>query len=450
MKTKDDRPGDAAPSASSPLRQGSGGQAGQALRRQAEEMARENAAQSPENLEALSSEETRHLLHELRVHQIELEMQNEELRRAQEELETARARYFDLYDLAPVGYFVLSEKGLIQEANLRAATMFGTPRGELLKSALTHLIVPGDQDIYHRHRNQLFKTGEPQVCELRLVKKDGAPFWARVESTGAQSADGAPICRVVLSDITERKRAEEEILQKTNELQEINAELTRFTYTVSHDLKSPLVTIRTFLGYLEKDIRQPDAAIVDKDLTYIRNAADKASRLLDELLELSRIGRKVNPPVDVPLQEVVKEALDLVAGQIAERGVTVKVTKDPIQLFGDRPRLVEVFQNLVDNAVKFMGRERAPRVEIGVDEVGGETVLFVRDNGIGIDPQYRTKLFGLFEKLDPGTEGTGVGLALVTRIVEVHGGRIWVESEGPGKGATFRFTLVETKRKPVS
>ena len=231
------------------------------------------------------------------------------------------------------------------------------------------------------------------------------------------------------------------------ELQKKNDELIRFTYTVSHDLKSPLVTIRTFLGYLEQDIRKPDAAIVDKDLTYIRNAADKVSRLLDELLELSRIGRKVNPPVEVPLQEVVKEALDLVAGRIAERGVTVKVTKEPVQLTGDRPRLVEVFQNLVDNAVKFMGRERTPCVEIGVDEVGGETVLFVRDNGIGIDPQYQPKLFGLFEKLDPGTEGSGIGLALVKRIVQVHGGRIWVESEGPGKGATFRFTVSGKEKK---
>jgi len=246
----------------------------------------------------------------------------------------------------------------------------------------------------------------------------------------------------VLSARLQRRRYEEELQAK-------NDELTRFTYTISHDLKSPLVTIRTFLGYLEQDIRQPDAAIVDKDLAYIRNAADKVSKLLDELLELARIGRRVNPLVEVPLQEVVKEALDLVAGRIAERGVKVKVTKEPIQLFGDRPRLAEVFQNLVDNAVKFMGRQRAPCVEIGVDEVGGETVLFVRDNGIGIDPQYQPKLFGLFEKLDPGTEGTGVGLALVKRIVGVHGGRIWVESSGPGRGTTFRFTLAKTTRKPA-
>ena len=191
-----------------------------------------------------------------------------------------------------------------------------------------------------------------------------------------------------------------------------------------------------------------DAAGVDKDLEYIRTASDKMSRLLNELLELSQVGRRINPSVEAPLQAIVKEALDLVAGRISERGVKVKVTKKPILLCGDRPRLVDIFQNLVDNAVKFMGDQPAPLVEIGAEQADDKIVLFVRDNGMGIDSRHQPKIFGLFEKLDPGSEGTGIGLALVKRIVEVHGGKIWVESDGPGQGATFRFTLAKTRRLP--
>jgi PAS domain S-box-containing protein len=183
------------------------------LRKRAEEMARDHATGSPEHLEALSSEETRRMLHELQVHQIELEMQNEELRMAQGELDAARARYFDLYNLAPVGYCTLSEPGLILEANLTAATLLGVTRSALDKKPITRFILREDQDIYYLHRKHLFETGEPHACELRMVKKDGAPFWARLEATVAQGADGPPVGRVVLSDITERKRAEK-VLRK--------------------------------------------------------------------------------------------------------------------------------------------------------------------------------------------------------------------------------------------
>jgi PAS domain S-box-containing protein len=180
-----------------------------AFRRRAEEIAQEKAAQSPEDLEVLSREETRKMLHELRVREIELEMQNDELRRAQAEIEAERERYFDLYDLAPVSYCTVSEKGLILEANLTAATLLGTARDALLKQPITRFILKENQDIYYLHRKQLFETGEPQACELRMVKQDGETFWASLEATVAQDESGAPISRVVISDMTERKRAEE-------------------------------------------------------------------------------------------------------------------------------------------------------------------------------------------------------------------------------------------------
>ena len=150
-----------------------------------------------EDSEALSPEQIRKTLHELRMHQIELEMQNEELRTAQVEIEAARARYFDLYDLAPVGYCTLSEQGLILEANLTAATLLGTARDALIKQPISRFILKDDQDIYYLHRKKLFETGEPQECELRLVKSDGTRFWAHLTGTAAQAEDGAPVCRVV-------------------------------------------------------------------------------------------------------------------------------------------------------------------------------------------------------------------------------------------------------------
>jgi PAS domain S-box-containing protein len=184
---------------------------GQDLRQKAEARAGEEALRTTEYSAALSPEETRKTLHELRVHQIELEMQNEELRRTQVELEAARARYFDLYDLAPVGYVTLSEKGLIREANLTAAALLGVERRALAGSPLSRFIPAEDQDIYYLHTKRLFAAGRPQTCELRLMKPDGAVFWARLDSTAAQGDDGAPACRVVLSDITEHKRDESKL-----------------------------------------------------------------------------------------------------------------------------------------------------------------------------------------------------------------------------------------------
>lgn len=239
-----------------------------------------------------------------------------------------------------------------------------------------------------------------------------------------------------------RLHVEEALRLSAHELKQRNDELARFTYTVSHDLKSPLVTIQTFLGFLLRDAKNQDTARMEKDVHFIRGAAEKMGRLLNELLDLSRVGRKMNPFVRVPLQELVQEARELVAGRIAQRGARIVVTERPLELFGDRQRLVEVFQNLIDNAVKFMGTEQTdPCIEIGAETIEGETAFFVRDNGMGIDPRFQSKLFGLFEKLDARAEGTGMGLALIKRIIEVHGGRIWIESEGIGKGTTVRFTL---------
>ncbi len=176
-------------------------------------LAEQKAAQSQKNTGALSSEEIQNLLHELRVHQIELEIQNDELRTSQAELETARTRYFDLYDLAPVGYFTLSEQGVILEVNLTAAVLLDTPVNSLKGRPFPQFIIPENRDIYHLKHRQLLKSGEMQSLDLRMLKKDGTAFWAHLLATAAQDTDSAPVCRVALSDITERKVAEEGLMK---------------------------------------------------------------------------------------------------------------------------------------------------------------------------------------------------------------------------------------------
>ena len=226
------------------------------------------------------------------------------------------------------------------------------------------------------------------------------------------------------------------------ELEAKNAELERFTYTVSHDLKSPLVTITGFLGFLEKDALAGDINRVQAGVSRISDAARKMEHLLNDLLELSRIGRLMNPAENVSFDEIVQDALERVRGRIEEHNIQVSIAKDLPVVHGDHVRLIEIMQNLLDNAAKFSSSAADPRIEVGMKgwDENLHPILFVCDNGIGIAPDFHERIFGLFNKLNPQIEGTGIGLTLVKRIVEVHGGTIWVES-APGHGATFYFTL---------
>lgn len=272
------------------------------------------------------------------------------------------------------------------------------------------------------------------------TRANGEVFPVEVQLTAISTGE-QPVLHVVWRDISVRKQADEALLQLSEDLTRKNIELERFTYTVSHDLKSPLITIQGFAGVLAQSLGERIDEDIQTSLNFIDSAARKMYALLDDLLELSRIGRVVNPNESVSLGEIAREALELIEGRLANTPVTIGIADDLPQVTGDRVRLREVLQNLLENAVKYMGDQPEPQIEVGVAEVDGELACFVRDNGMGIPQRYQEKVFGLFERLSADGEGTGVGLTLVKRIVELHGGRIWIESAGLGQGTTFWFRL---------
>lgn len=307
-----------------------------------------------------------------------------------------------------------------------------------------------DFDIFPSEFADAYRDGDKQVMEtkqrLRIEEKvdlgNGKIRWAETIKTPITNSSGEVIGTTGISrEITERKKAEFERETLIKELEAKNTELERFTYTVSHDLKSPLVTITGFLNYLEKSARAGDFDKFNQDLKRIHQAVEKMQTLLKDLLELSRIGRMMNDPVETSFGEIVREALAIVEGNIKANNVKIEFVDKDHKVFGDKIRLVEVLQNLIENAIKFMGNQPSPVIRIGsIVDSNRPITYFVQDNGIGIDPQFIDRIFGLFNKLDTDSPGSGIGLTLVKRIVEVHGGKIWVESE-LGKGSTFYFTL---------
>lgn len=287
---------------------------------------------------------------------------------------------------------------------------------------------------YLENYEQVARTGEPRAFETFF------PGLQKYFHIGVISPKRGSFA-TIFEDVTQRRRQQEELREK-------NAELERFTYTVSHDLKSPLITIKGFTGALLSDVSAGRTDRLENDLRRVSAAADKMSLLLNDLLELSRIGRAMRPPEPVVLTTLVQEVLAQLAGPIAQAGAQVIVAAELPVVAGDRQRLGEVWQNLIENALKFRRPGTQPVIEIGVRNPGA--VLLVRDDGLGIEPRYHETVFGLFNQLDARAEGSGIGLALVRRIVEVHGGRIWVESAGAGQGATFCFTLPANPAVPFT
>ena len=412
------------------------------MRRQAEEKVRSLPL---DEMEVLSPEKIRQVLHELRVHQIELEMQNEELRLAQVKLEVSRARYFDLYDLAPVGYFTLSKQGLILEANLTAAGLLGKARSALSKQPLTRFIFDEDQDIYYRQRKQLFETETPQICELRVRRQDAGQFWARMEASLARDDTGATICLLVMSDVTERHRLEDQFRQ-AQKMESVG----RLAGGVAHDYNNMLSVI---LGYTELALDEVGLSQPVHDyLTEIMKATRRSAEVTRQLLTFAR--KQTITPEVLDLGKTLESMIKMLRPLIGEDIDLVWLREAslwPIRM--DPTQLHQVLTNLCVNArdaIAGVGKVTIETKNIVIDEAycadcatftpGAYVLLAVSDDGCGMDKETVEKVFEPFFTTKGVAQGTGLGLTTVYGIVDQNNGFITAKSE-PGKGATFKVYL---------
>jgi PAS domain S-box-containing protein len=400
------------------------------LRRRAEEMLRKRSSDG----DAGAPQQTPSLVHELQVHQIELEMQNDELRETQEKLEASRAKYFDLYDLAPVGYFTLNEQGLIVEANLTAATMLGVPRSALVKQPITRFFFRDDQDIYYLHHKRLFETAEPQAWELRVTRQGGELFWARLEATVAQDREnGALICRAVMSDISERKRAESQDAT-LEELRAALAEKEVLMREIYHRVKNNIQV----LIYL-----------MDMQADYIPDEATR--QMVRELQERARAMALAHEQLyqspnlaEVDFGAYLHDLVDNLSHAFgADRPIVWGIDAEDIPLGVDTAIPCGlIVTELLTNALKYAfpggqpcaeRRETECKINIAFRADGDYFTLLVADNGVGLPAG-----------LDWGTTRT-LGLQLINILARHQlGGQVEVDSRA---GTSFKITFTDRERK---
>ncbi|HUR21600.1 MAG TPA: response regulator [Vicinamibacterales bacterium] len=423
------------------------------LRSRAEHRARETAGDS-RDAGGLSSEESQ-LLYDLRVHQIELEMQNEELRRTEANLEISRARYFDLYDLAPVGYLTVNEKGLVVEANLTASTLLGVARGALVKQPMSRFLVPEHQDSYYLFRKRLFGTGAPQVLDLKVRKADGTQFWARLEATTSLDADAATeVCRMVVSDITAQKRVEEERLQFEQELQQAQKadSLARMAGAIAHHFNNQLAVV---MSSLELSMREP-ASSGD----FLANAmlATRKAATISGLL-LTYLGESHGNHAPLDLSDVCGQSLPMLrAAMPAAVALETDLSTPGPAVNGNANQLQLMMINLVTNAWEAVG-DGESTIQLSVDTVPASEIpashrlpptwkpgggmyacLEVIDAGCGIEDEEIQRIFDPF--FTTKFTGRGLGLPVVLGILHAHRGGLVVESRrGRDSGSAFRAYL---------
>ncbi len=387
------------------------------------------------------------------------QQQRSELEDNLERLRDSENRYHNLLDLIATAIIVIDDQQSIVLFNKAAEQIFGYHEGEIIGQHLDRLL-PAEAIDHHSQLVQRFRDGKPNYLTnmtrtpIRAQRRNEEIFDAEVSLSKIQLSSET-LMIAALTDVTERTRTEAELAEYRRDLEESveqksrlatelefkNAELERFVYTVSHELRSPLVTTKGFVGLLQKNIEAGELDKIMQDLEKISQATDNMGKLLEGLLELSRVGLVVNPPQSGSLKWVVEQAIDQVSDLLDQRGIRVEVDNNLPRFWGDDMRMIEVFQNLLENSAKFMGSQPEPLIRVRASQTDDMIECSVEDNGIGIDPQYHHRIFNLFERLDQEIEGTGIGMSLVQRIVAAHGGDIRVESDGDNRGCRIVFTI---------
>jgi PAS domain S-box-containing protein len=370
---------------------------------------------------------------------------------AERHLAQMEGRYRGLLEAAPDAMVVVNQGGEIVLLNVQAEKQFGYRRDELVGQKVKNIIPEGFAE---RLIADALRSAEDALAqqigtgiELTGRRKNGSDFPIEIMLSPLESAEGI-LVTAAIRDITKRKKAEAHLLQKVEELNRSNEELGQFAYIASHDLQEPLRMVASYTQLLSRRYKGKLDSDADEFISFAVDGASRMQRLIQDLLAYSRVGTIEMDLLDTSSEEALQQALINLRGAIEEKGALV--THDPLPtVLADETQLIQLFQNLVGNAIKYQN-PGVPRVHISAAKNGGKKWMFsVKDNGLGIDPQYFEKIFGVFQRLHKREEfaGTGIGLAICKKIVERHGGSISVESQ-PGQGSTFRFALAGTERKP--
>ncbi|MBD1399654.1 PAS domain S-box protein [Pelovirga terrestris] len=363
-----------------------------------------------------------------------------ERKRIEQGLIEQKNAYQSILSASHDGFLALDTQGHILDVNPAYLTFSGYDREELLSRHISEMDVNENAEDAALHVTKVMTQGS-NLFESVHQRKDGSVWPAEVSTTYSPVNGGRFF--TFLRDITERKKAQWALELK-------NQELEQFVYSVSHDLKSPLVTVRTYADMLRQDLQSKDQQQITEDLKYIDKAANKMQQLLDALLHYSRIGRAETHAQTLSAHQLVDDCLSALAGILEKQQIKVSTSELPQQLHGDSLHFERVWQNLIENAVKYRGNQDQLHIEIGTKQQGQDVIFYVRDNGMGIAPEHSERIFNLFSQLNPGSDGSGLGLALVKKIVSIYQGRIWVESAGEGQGSCFMFTLPGATVKTAS